>query len=104
MNRDDAIAWLRDAGLEVSARDWVYGQTIAIGIGDAEMVPVGEPPQEIRIWPSAAYLYPDGDGWALLDLSANDNPMARYATLEEAVSEARDYVRARAVALRNRRP
>jgi len=86
MNRDQAIAWLRSVGRNASARDWSFGATIAITVGEPTIA------GEIIIYPSIVYLYPAADGaWNLLDCDLPD-PAETYENLESAVHSAHEYV------------
>jgi hypothetical protein len=86
MNREQAIAWLRSVGRNASARDWAFGATIFVGVGEPTLK------DGITSFPGAVYLYPAADGsWNLLDCDVPD-PAKSYENLESAVRGADEYV------------
>jgi hypothetical protein len=98
MDREQAIAWLRSVGRNAHARDWSFGKTIAITVGEPNAA------DEIKLYPGIVYLYPtDTSAWNLLDLELSD-PAARYEDLESAARGVHEYVARKEAALRPTRP
>ena len=86
MTRDDAIAALRAAGLDARPRDWSFGETIAIPVGERRA------DDTVSAYDNVVYLYPrDDGGWNLLDLQRPD-PAETYPDLDTALAGVRAYL------------
>src|SRR5690348_4535626 len=86
--------WLRSMGRNADESDWGSGETIAVTIGDPEMV------GDIEVYPGAVHLYPTDEGrWQLVDFGRLDPPIT-YPHLESAMHAAHEYIGERELALR----
>lgn len=86
MNREDAISWLRSVGRNAYAREWAFGDTIGITVGEPTLA------NGISVYPSVVYLYPrEGQEWALVDFDLPD-PAETFDSLERAARGAHEYV------------